>query len=79
MEERTRPLIDPLRRLAVAHYFRKIAREDHAVCERTQEIAHQLDQPPIIGALEERIVWFEESYRRLMEGAPGATAATERL
>jgi phenylpropionate dioxygenase-like ring-hydroxylating dioxygenase large terminal subunit len=66
LEERTRPLVDPLRRLAVAHYFRRVAREDHAVCERLQEIAHQLDTPPIIGALEERIVWFEESYRRLM-------------
>ncbi len=68
LEERTRPLVDPLRRLAVPHYFRRVAREDHAVCERLQEIAHQLDGPPIIGALEERIVWFEESYRRLMEG-----------
>jgi phenylpropionate dioxygenase-like ring-hydroxylating dioxygenase large terminal subunit len=79
LDERTRPLTDPLRRLAVAHYFRKISREDHAVCERTQEIAHQLGEPPIIGALEERIVWFEESYRRLMEGAPSATATAERL
>jgi phenylpropionate dioxygenase-like ring-hydroxylating dioxygenase large terminal subunit len=69
LDERTRPLTDPIRRLMVAHYFRKIAREDHAVCERLQEIAHQIDAPPIIGALEERIVWFEESYRRLMEGA----------
>jgi phenylpropionate dioxygenase-like ring-hydroxylating dioxygenase large terminal subunit len=67
LDERTRPLTDPIRRLMVAHYFRKIAREDHAVCERLQEIAHQFDAPPIIGALEERIVWFEESYRQLME------------
>jgi phenylpropionate dioxygenase-like ring-hydroxylating dioxygenase large terminal subunit len=71
-DERTRALTDPIRRLMVAHYFRKIAREDHAVCERTQEIAHQLGEPPIIGALEERIAWFEESYRQLMEGAPSA-------
>jgi phenylpropionate dioxygenase-like ring-hydroxylating dioxygenase large terminal subunit len=69
LDERTRALTDPLRRLLVAHYFRKIAREDHEVCERIQEIAHQLDAAPIIGALEERIAWFEESYRRLMEGA----------
>jgi phenylpropionate dioxygenase-like ring-hydroxylating dioxygenase large terminal subunit len=69
LEERTRALTDPLRRLAVAHYFRKIAREDHAVCERIQEVAHQVGEAPIIGALEERIVWFEESYRRMMEGA----------
>ncbi len=78
-DERTRPLTDPLRRLAVAHYFRKISREDHEVCERTQEIAHQLGEPPMIGALEERIVWFEESYRRLMEATPSATGAAERL
>jgi phenylpropionate dioxygenase-like ring-hydroxylating dioxygenase large terminal subunit len=79
LEERTRLLIDPIRRLAVAHYFRKIAREDHQVCERLQEIAHQLEAPPIISALEERIVWFEDSYRRLVEGAPGAIPGTERL
>jgi hypothetical protein len=68
LEARLRALTDPLRLHAVAHYFRKIAREDHEVCERTQEIAHQLDTAPIIGALEERMVWFEESYRRLMAG-----------
>jgi phenylpropionate dioxygenase-like ring-hydroxylating dioxygenase large terminal subunit len=68
LEERTRRLTDPVRRLAVGHYFRQIAREDHAVCERIQEIAHQIDGPPLIGALEERIVWFEESYRRIMAG-----------
>jgi phenylpropionate dioxygenase-like ring-hydroxylating dioxygenase large terminal subunit len=78
LDERLRPLTDPLRRLMVAHYFRKIAREDHAVCERLQAIAHQLDTP-IIGALEERIVWFEESYRRLMEDTPSATIGAERL
>jgi phenylpropionate dioxygenase-like ring-hydroxylating dioxygenase large terminal subunit len=78
-EKRMRLLTDPIRRLAVPRYFRKIAREDHAVCERTQEIAHQLGEPPIIGALEERIVWFEESYRRLMEGAASATTTAERL
>jgi phenylpropionate dioxygenase-like ring-hydroxylating dioxygenase large terminal subunit len=78
-EERTRRLTDPIRRLMVGHYFRKISREDHGVCERTQEIAHQLGEPPVIGALEERIVWFEESYRRLMEGPSGAPASAERL
>jgi phenylpropionate dioxygenase-like ring-hydroxylating dioxygenase large terminal subunit len=67
LDERTRALTDPIRRLMVGHYFRRIAREDHAVCERIQEIADQIGEPPIIGALEERIVWFEESYRRLME------------
>jgi phenylpropionate dioxygenase-like ring-hydroxylating dioxygenase large terminal subunit len=66
-DERWRPLTDPVRRFMVARYFRQIAREDHAVCERLQETAHQIDTAPIIGALEERIVWFEESYRRLME------------
>jgi len=74
LTERTRPLTDPVRRLLVAHYFRQIAREDHDVCERIQTIAHQIDQAPVIGALEERIVWFEESYRRIMAAADQARA-----
>jgi hypothetical protein len=59
-----------------------IGREDHEVCERIQKIAHQIDQAPLIGALEERIVWFEESYRRIMlagDNGPGGNRGVERL
>jgi phenylpropionate dioxygenase-like ring-hydroxylating dioxygenase large terminal subunit len=74
LAERTRAFTDPVRRLIVAHYVRLIAREDHDVCERIQKIAHQIDAAPMIGALEERIAWFEESYRRIVEAGQAAQA-----
>jgi phenylpropionate dioxygenase-like ring-hydroxylating dioxygenase large terminal subunit len=70
----TRPFTDPVRRLLVHHYVRLIAREDHEVCERIQRIAHQIGEAPLIGALEERIVWFEESCRRIMAAGEEAQA-----
>jgi hypothetical protein len=70
----TRPFTDSVRRLLVHHYVRLIAREDHEVCERIQKIAHQIDAAPMIGALEERIGWFEESYLRIMAAGQEAQA-----
>jgi phenylpropionate dioxygenase-like ring-hydroxylating dioxygenase large terminal subunit len=63
----TRPVTEPVRKRLVARAAHQIFREDAQVCERLQATAHQVDQAPRLGALEERIAWFEESYRRLLE------------
>jgi phenylpropionate dioxygenase-like ring-hydroxylating dioxygenase large terminal subunit len=72
LARRTRWLTDPFRRPAVARMVKRILREDAAACERLQQAAHQIDRAPLLGALEERVGWFEESYRRLLAeaGAP---------
>jgi phenylpropionate dioxygenase-like ring-hydroxylating dioxygenase large terminal subunit len=62
----SRPFTDPWRALAVRYFIGKVRDEDHAVCERIQAIAHQIETLPIFGALEERIVWFEEAYAKAM-------------
>jgi hypothetical protein len=61
----TRTFTQPFRSRLVARAACSIFREDAAVCERLQQAASQVDRPPRLGALEERIAWFEESYRRL--------------
>ena len=61
----TRPITDVFRRPIYMHYYNRVVNEDAAVCERIQEVAHQIDKPPILGAQEERIAWFEESIRNL--------------
>ena len=65
-----RPITDPVRRRIVNRVVRGIYREDAEVCERLQAVAHQVDTPPRLGALEERIAWFEESYRALTTPPP---------
>jgi phenylpropionate dioxygenase-like ring-hydroxylating dioxygenase large terminal subunit len=62
----TRPFTEPVRKHFVTRAVRRIFREDAQVCERLQAMAHQIDNSPRLGALEERIAWFEASYRRLM-------------
>jgi len=59
----TRPLSDFFRRPIYGHYFKQIVNQDAEVCERIQEVAHQIDGVPILGAQEQRIGWFEESLR----------------
>lgn len=61
-----RPFTEPVRKSLVARAVRQIFREDATVCERLQAAAHQIDKSPRLGALEERIGWFEESYRQLL-------------
>jgi hypothetical protein len=43
--------------------------EDNAVCERQQSIAQQLSPAPILGALEERLAWYEEAYAEAMRAS----------
>lgn len=57
---------DPVRRYLVHRRVARIMDQDIVVCEHLQRMASQVDRPPRLGALEERISWFEESYRRLM-------------
>ncbi|HVV62266.1 MAG TPA: SRPBCC family protein [Pseudolabrys sp.] len=75
----TRPIVEPWRRRIVHHYAKVVAREDNEVCEKVQTIAHQIHERPILGALEERIGWFEESYAKALAAGEGsATPASEQ-
>jgi phenylpropionate dioxygenase-like ring-hydroxylating dioxygenase large terminal subunit len=58
----TRLFTDPMRRIAVRYFVSKVLREDNDVCEKLQSIAHQIQGAPMLGALEERLAWFEEAY-----------------
>lgn len=61
-----RALTDPVRSSIVRRHVATVMREDGLVCERIQGVARQIGRPPLLGGLEERIGWFEESYRKLM-------------
>jgi hypothetical protein len=50
------------------HYMRRVLGEDHRACERIQSVVHQIGGAPILGALEERIAWFEDAYRKVVNG-----------
>jgi hypothetical protein len=61
----------------VHRYTRRVFREDNEVCERLQQVVQNVRAAPRLGALEERIEWFEASYRRLIaEGEARMAAAT---
>lgn len=62
-----RLLSDPVRRHVVHKAVDRIMTEDIVVCERLQQEVRRMKKPPRLGALEERIAWFEESYRRLLQ------------
>lgn len=63
----TDPLTDPLRRWVVPYYVKRVLREDNGVCERLQEVAHQIKDAPVLGGLEERLDWFEQGYAEVMQ------------
>lgn len=72
-------LTNPLRTPIISYYLRKVFREDDVVSERIQAASHQIDGAPLLGKLEERIVWFEESCRQLVaegESLQASIAAT---
>lgn len=62
----TRPVTDLARRYLMRYFVGWVLREDNIVCEKLQSVAHQLSPAPILGALEERLLWFEEAYTELM-------------
>jgi phenylpropionate dioxygenase-like ring-hydroxylating dioxygenase large terminal subunit len=51
-------------------YAKKITGEDNDVCEQIQTVAGQIERWPMLGAQEERITWFEETYNKAMGAAP---------
>jgi len=65
----TRPLANPLRKFLMPYFVKMVLDEDNAVCERQQSIAHQLSPAPILGALEERLAWYEEAYAEAMRAS----------
>lgn len=62
----TRPFSDLFRYFAMAPVVRMVLNQDNAICEGQQSIAQQLSPAPILGALEERLAWFEEAYAEAM-------------
>jgi phenylpropionate dioxygenase-like ring-hydroxylating dioxygenase large terminal subunit len=58
----TRPFTHPVRAIAVRYSVNRLLKEDNDVCEKHQSIAQQIQGAPLLGALEERIAWFEEAY-----------------
>ena len=65
LDKAARPITDLFRRPIYMHYFTRVVREDIAVCEHLQEVLPQIERPPLLGALEQRIGWFEGSLREL--------------
>jgi phenylpropionate dioxygenase-like ring-hydroxylating dioxygenase large terminal subunit len=53
-----------LRSLIVGYYTRKIIAEDNVACEMLQTNAEVLRHTPLLAAQEERVAWFEETYRK---------------
>jgi len=62
----TRPVTDIVRNRLIDRTLRRLFREDNQVCERLQSIARQTKSALLLGALEERIAWFEEAYRTVV-------------
>jgi phenylpropionate dioxygenase-like ring-hydroxylating dioxygenase large terminal subunit len=76
----TGPFTRPVRDLMVRRAHLRIMAEDFAVCERQQSVAAQVGEAPILGALEDRIAWFEEAYAEATAaGSPAASSLPPRL
>ena len=56
----------PFRNFFFRYYFHRILREDNTICEQHQPLAGQTHELPRFGAHEERIAWFENTYRDLV-------------
>ena len=56
------------RRRFTSHFVSWILRQDEIISEKLQEKAVRLSAVPILGALEERLAWFEEAYAEMMQG-----------
>jgi phenylpropionate dioxygenase-like ring-hydroxylating dioxygenase large terminal subunit len=63
-------LARPFLPVAVPLYAKKITGEDNVVCEKIQTVAGQIERWPMLGAQEERITWFEETYNKALGAAP---------
>jgi phenylpropionate dioxygenase-like ring-hydroxylating dioxygenase large terminal subunit len=63
----TRPVTDLFRKYAMGYFVAWVLGQDNVICEELQVIAQQLSPAPILGALEERLAWFEDAYAELMQ------------
>jgi phenylpropionate dioxygenase-like ring-hydroxylating dioxygenase large terminal subunit len=60
----------PFRNFFFRYFFHRILREDNTICEQFQRLAAgQSHELPRFGAHEERIAWFENTYRDLVGNA----------
>jgi phenylpropionate dioxygenase-like ring-hydroxylating dioxygenase large terminal subunit len=65
----TKPVTDLFRKYAMGYFVAWVLGQDNVICEELQSIAQQLNPAPILGALEERIAWFEDAYAELMQAS----------
>jgi phenylpropionate dioxygenase-like ring-hydroxylating dioxygenase large terminal subunit len=63
----TRPATNLFRKVAMPYVVKMVLGEDNVICEGQQSIAQQLSPAPILGALEERLAWYEEAYTECMQ------------
>lgn len=67
------PFKDRARPAIVRYYSKKVLSQDTGVCEKLQTVARQINPAPILGGLEERIGWLEDSYQKIVRGAGGTS------
>lgn len=70
-------VLDVPRNLALRYGLDKVIGEDNAVCEGLQRVAHQASGPPLLGAQEQRVAWFDQAYAQAMTGEGLTTAGGE--
>jgi phenylpropionate dioxygenase-like ring-hydroxylating dioxygenase large terminal subunit len=63
----TRPATNLFRKFAMSYVVGRVLAQDNVICEGQQSIAQQLSPAPILGALEERLAWYEEAYAECMQ------------
>ncbi|HWB50758.1 MAG TPA: SRPBCC family protein [Stellaceae bacterium] len=63
----TRPFTDLFRKIAMPYVVGMVLGQDNVICEGQQSIARQLSPAPLLGALEERLAWYEEAYTECMQ------------
>jgi phenylpropionate dioxygenase-like ring-hydroxylating dioxygenase large terminal subunit len=65
----TRPVTNLIRKFAMPYFVTMVLNQDNVICEGQQSIAQQLSPAPILGALEERLAWYEEAYAEAMRAS----------
>jgi hypothetical protein len=65
----SRPFSNWFRRRFTSYFVSWVLHQDEIFSEQLQETAAQLSPAPMLGALEERLAWFEEAYAEAMGAA----------
>jgi phenylpropionate dioxygenase-like ring-hydroxylating dioxygenase large terminal subunit len=65
----TRPVTNLIRKFAMSYFVGRVLNQDNVICEGQQSIAQQLSAAPVLGALEERLAWYEEAYAEAMRAS----------